>query len=97
MVNQSDSGQRKIPNSYEGGFELVPRVGLEPTLPEGNWILNRVSFRLYSPHDTLLTSERVTHPELPTSLLLAPCRGDEELALSGLGSPCKLGELSTRC
>jgi len=40
MVNHIDSEQRKTPNSYEGGFELVPRVGLEPTLPEGNWILN---------------------------------------------------------
>ena len=40
LVNQSDSEQRKTPNSYEGGFELVPREGLEPTLPEGNWILN---------------------------------------------------------
>ena len=97
LVIQGDSASKTKPPQLRRGFMTVPRVGLEPTLPEGNWILNRVSFRLYSPHDTLLTSERVTHPELPTSLLLAPCRGDEELALSGLGSPCKLGELSTRC
>ena len=96
LVNQSDSEQRKTPNNYEGGFELVPRARLELAHSEEYWILNRVSFRLYSPHDTLLTSERVTHPELPTSLLLAPCRGDEELALSGLGSPCNLGVLSTK-
>ena len=56
--------QRKTP-SITKGFLSVPREGLEPTLPEGKWILNRVSFRLYSPHDTLLPSERVTHPELP--------------------------------
>ena len=56
-----DSRQRKTPNSYEGGFSVVPRVGLEPTLPEGNWILNRVSFSLYSPYEAPSPSERVTH------------------------------------
>ena len=40
LVNHIDSEQRKTPNSYEGGFDTVPRVGLEPTHPEGYWILN---------------------------------------------------------
>ena len=28
------------PPQIRRGFSVVPRVGLEPTLPEGNWILN---------------------------------------------------------
>ena len=40
LVIQSDSEQRKTPNSYEGGFSVVPRVDLEPTHPGGYWILN---------------------------------------------------------
>ena len=69
LVNQSDSASKIKPPQLRRGFMTVPRVGLEPTLPEGNWILNRVSFSLYSPYESPLASERVTHIELPTSLL----------------------------
>ena len=40
LVNQSYSASKIKPPQLRRGFMLVPRVGLEPTLPEGNWILN---------------------------------------------------------
>ena len=40
LVIQSDSASKEKPPQLRRGFMLVPRVGLEPTLPEGNWILN---------------------------------------------------------
>ena len=40
LVNQSDSASKRKPPQLRRGFMTVPRVGLEPTLPEGNWILN---------------------------------------------------------
>ena len=40
LVNQSRSASKIKPPQLRRGFMTVPRVGLEPTLPEGNWILN---------------------------------------------------------
>ena len=40
LVNQSDSASKIKPPQLRRGFMLVPRVGLEPTHPEGYWILN---------------------------------------------------------
>ena len=40
MAHQSDSRAKENPNNYEGVFLNVPREGLEPTHPEGYWILN---------------------------------------------------------
>jgi len=36
----SASASKRKPPQLRRGFSVVPRVGLEPTLPEGNWILN---------------------------------------------------------
>ena len=43
LVIQSDSASKEKPPQLRRGFMTVPRVGLEPTLPEGNWILNPAS------------------------------------------------------
>ena len=40
LVIQSDSASKRKPPQLRRGFMLVPRVGLEPTHPEGYWILN---------------------------------------------------------
>ena len=40
LVNQVASASKRKPPQLRRGFMTVPRVGLEPTLPEGNWILN---------------------------------------------------------
>jgi len=39
LAIQSDSASKEIPPQLRRGFSVVPRVGLEPTLPEGNWNL----------------------------------------------------------
>ena len=40
LAIQSDSASKEKPPQLRRGFMLVPRVGLEPTHPEGYWILN---------------------------------------------------------
>ena len=43
LVHHLDSACKTKPPQLRRGFLSVPRVGLEPTLPEGNWILNPMS------------------------------------------------------
>ena len=55
LVNQSRSASKRKPPQLRRGFSVVPRVGLEPTLPEGNWILNPARLpisppRLFAPY-----------------------------------------------
>ena len=69
LDNHPDSAGKEKPPQLRRGFLSVPRKGIEPLHPEGYWILNRVSFSLYSPYESPLASERVAHIELPTSLL----------------------------
>ena len=40
LVNQVASASKRKPPQLRRGFSVVPRVGLEPTHPEGYWILN---------------------------------------------------------
>ena len=40
LINQSRSASKEKPPQLRRGFSVVPRVGLEPTHPEGYWILN---------------------------------------------------------
>ena len=40
LANQSRSASKEKPPQLRRGFMTVPRVGLEPTHPEGYWILN---------------------------------------------------------
>ena len=40
LVNHVPPACKQKPPQLRRGFTNVPREGLEPTLPEGNWILN---------------------------------------------------------